>query len=47
MKKKQDKTFEEIEEEKEEELKLHKWNSDYILSCKKIFRMEGVETLCN
>ncbi|CDW77428.1 condensin complex subunit 2 [Stylonychia lemnae] len=45
-KRKQDKSIEEIEQEKEDELKLQKWNSEYILSCKQVFKMEGVDTLC-
>ena len=38
QKRKQDKTIADIEQEKDLEFKLQKWNSDYILACKHTFR---------
>eukprot|EP00347_Sterkiella_histriomuscorum_P005820 403355146 len=46
FKRKQDKSIEEVELEQMEQFKVQKWNQEYMLLCKSVFKAEGVDTLC-
>lgn len=47
FKRKQDKTTDEIEKEKDQDFKLLQWNNQYTLDCKNMFRIEGNDTFSN